>query len=321
MNKNRNTKRLGQETHSMSQLGEVVEEDEECGKCGKKVGQDEKAVLCDICKIWYHQACGGIHEDLYRAIEQFGYKGTGEIPWQCRVCKKYASQMIAEMVQIKQKQEKQEKKMKEMEKKVNNTEKEMKEIRKEIGNNREEISKVKEEIKNEKEVQPQNMEISRLKKRIKEEVSEEIDREKRRNRIVISNLVTEATEDERKNQVKQLFQNLDIPEDCIVGQVVQLKDKRFVSIKLANTEIKNRVLRKAKTLRNKEQYSEVYIRPDLTYRQRKEEQKLREEMKFRILKGEKNLKIRNGQLVQIIEIPQGAQGGSGSEEEPFHEDQ
>ena len=55
------------------------------GSVIKRVAESDKAVLCDICKTWFHQGCGGITEDLYKAIERFGQCGTKEIPWHCKI--------------------------------------------------------------------------------------------------------------------------------------------------------------------------------------------------------------------------------------------
>ena len=99
-----------------------------------------------------------------------------------------------------------------------------------------------------------------LQRQIKEEVNEMVEREKRRNRIVISNLTTEdivTPKEEMISKVTDLFQALDIPLEDNVGQIIQLKDRRFMSVELKNTEIKNLILRRSKTLRNKEQYKEV----------------------------------------------------------------
>ena len=57
----------------------------------------------------------------------------------------------------------------------------------------------------------------------------------------------------------------------------------------------------------------------MTYKQRKTEQKLREEMRERIQKGEKNLRIRNGQLVQRIDVKTQEEGRKGREEGSFRE--
>lgn len=93
-----------------SQATLLAQEKEECDKCDRKVEEDEKAVLCDICNVWFHQACGGIVDELYETITKFGHGGTKELPWQCNICRPYDTQMMAEIVQVKQKQEKVEKK-------------------------------------------------------------------------------------------------------------------------------------------------------------------------------------------------------------------
>ena len=65
------------------------------------------------------------------------------------------------------------------------------------------------------------------------------------------------------------------------------------------------------------QYNNVYVRPDLTYKQRQEGQKLREELKRRQLRGETDLVIRRGQLIKIIKQQESISDHTTEEAEPF----
>ena len=314
---------MASKTRKGSQTSLIVEEKEECGKCEKKVENEEKAVLCDICKVWFHQTCGNIDEGLYQAITKFGYSGTKELPWQCKTCKRYAAQMITEMIQLKQKQDKLEKKMKDIEKKINVNERDFSELKKTVEVNSDKIDKVGEEMeRNASVAQPSvSSELNRetLQKQIKEEVNEIVEREKRKFRIVITNLTQEEDSlGEVQSKVIKLLDTLSVTEESIV-QVIQLKDKRFVSVELKNTEIKGEIIRKARRLKNNTQYEDVYIRPDLTYKQRKEGQKLREELKLRTQRGESNLIIRRGQLIKVLETQEGTSSQSLTEKDsaPF----
>ena len=82
---------------------------------------------------------------------------------------------------------------------------------------------------------------------------------------MISNLKVDAEGNEAiVVEVEKLLHRLEMP-GGVVGQVVQLKDKRYVSVELQNTEVKGTVLRKAKHLKNIPEYQVVYVRQDLTY--------------------------------------------------------
>lgn len=313
------------------------EEDEECGICRKKVMEMEKAVVCDVCTTWYHLGCGGVGNELYKAIEKFGYRGTKELPWQCKICRKFAVGLQQEILKMSQRQEKMEKKLKEMEKKLDSSDRKINVVQAKVEENKEDLEQVKasvesalgwegelEDIKEKLrmvELQPRTFEEEGKVRRetIREEVSEAIERDKRRNRIVISKLTTDERGEDLQRKVKDLLQSLGFSEEGIVRKVMQLQDKKFLSVELENKEAKNKVLQRAKKLKENVQYRDVYIRPDLTYRQRKEERKLREEMKARVLKGEKNLRIKNGQLVQVVEIPQELQEERLGEEESLQE--
>ncbi|KAJ8020007.1 hypothetical protein HOLleu_41827 [Holothuria leucospilota] len=230
-----------------------------------------------------------------------------------------------------------EKKLKEMEKKLDSSDRKINVVQAKVEENKEDLEQVKasvesalgwegelEDIKEKLrmvELQPRTFEEEGKVRRetIREEVSEAIERDKRRNRIVISKLTTDERGEDLQRKVKDLLQSLGFSEEGIVRKVMQLQDKKFLSVELENKEAKNKVLQRAKKLKENVQYRDVYIRPDLTYRQRKEERKLREEMKARVLKGEKNLRIKNGQLVQVVEIPQELQEERLGEEESLQE--
>lgn len=89
-----------------------------CRRCEDRISASDKAVLCDICKLWFHKDCEGLNEELYAALNKFGHKGSQDIPWQCKICKRYASGLIVEITKMKQKQDKMEAKLLEIETKL-----------------------------------------------------------------------------------------------------------------------------------------------------------------------------------------------------------
>ena len=73
---------------------------------------------------------------------------------------------------------------------------------------------------------------------------------------------------------------------------------RLLRFKCNNESEKFNILRKARGLKNHTRFSGVYINPDLTYEQRRNSRKLRNELKERRLAGE-NVSIRKGRLVKV----------------------
>lgn len=62
-----------------------MEDNEPCAVCSAEVGQGMRAVACDGCHGWYHQACGKISDYIYKKIAD----APNEEPymWYCKDCK------------------------------------------------------------------------------------------------------------------------------------------------------------------------------------------------------------------------------------------
>ena len=103
--------------HGLTPLAEPEEEyfPTMCGKCDQDIMETSEgcvqAVICDVCKTFYHQQCGGLSDELFDIVTRFGVQGTQEIPWHCNICRKYAKGMIDDMINLKRRQDKLEKEM------------------------------------------------------------------------------------------------------------------------------------------------------------------------------------------------------------------
>lgn len=92
----------------------VTKESEFCRKCDEEIDEVETmpdgstaptAIACDMCKSYYHSDCSGISQELFQMVTKYGTNGSGEIPWYCKVCKKYAGQLVSEMASLRHKHE------------------------------------------------------------------------------------------------------------------------------------------------------------------------------------------------------------------------
>ena len=54
-----------------------------CGGCSKKVKDDQKGILCDVCDTWYHIECGHLSDTSYKLYGE----ENGEAVWVCRGCR------------------------------------------------------------------------------------------------------------------------------------------------------------------------------------------------------------------------------------------
>ena len=138
-------------------------------------------------------------------------------------------------------------------------------------------------------------------------LDDHLDKEKRKGNIVVHNLpehegdtladrsskdITEFT-----IMVKEVMRlNVSTSRSFRVGKKNQAKP-RLLIVTLDNPSMKHDILRGAPQLRHTERYSNIYLTPDLTQKEREEGRKLREELSRRRKAGETNLIIRGGKIV------------------------
>lgn len=135
-----------------------------------------------------------------------------------------------------------------------------------------------------------------------------LDKEKRKLNIVIHNIPEPSghTYAERVEQDKATFKEMvkdamhlsvNVTRAYRVGRPANDKP-RLLIISLENAEVKVDVLKLAPQLRAIEEWKNVYITPDLTWKEREEGRRLREELRRRTSEGEQNLIIRRGRVVK-----------------------
>ena len=73
---------------------------------------------------------------------------------------------------------------------------------------------------------------------------------------------------------------------------------RLLVISLEDVDTKHEILKVASQLRDSANWSNVYITPDLTWKEREVGRKLREDLAKRRANGEENLYIKQGKIVQ-----------------------
>lgn len=85
------------------------------------------------------------------------------------------------------------------------------------------------------------------------------------------------------------------------GKSIPGKD-RLLIITLENEDAKHDILRMASQLKSVRKWGRVFITPDLTFKERQEQKKLREELWRRREAGETNIYIRRGKIVQSSQV-------------------
>ena len=134
-----------------------------------------------------------------------------------------------------------------------------------------------------------------------------LDKEKRKLNVVLHNVPESQGESfsERTEQDKMKFievirdgmrLNVKVTKAFRVGKSTPEKP-RLLIVGLENAEVKIEVLKLASQLRETEKWHDIYITPDLTWKEREEGRRLREELRRRTSAGETNLVIRRGRII------------------------
>ena len=145
------------------------------------------------------------------------------------------------------------------------------------------------------------------------------DKEKRKLNVVVHNLPESSGESFKEKSEKDAEQftemirevlklNVRVTKAFRVGKGSEDKPRLLV-ITLENAETKMDVLKMASGLRHHDQWSNIYVTPDLTWQEREEGRKLRQELARRKGEGKPNLAIRRGKIVALE--PRAQQGATG----------
>lgn len=134
-----------------------------------------------------------------------------------------------------------------------------------------------------------------------------LDKEKRKLNVVMHNIPesTGETYADRVQADKSMFRevvrdsmylNVKVTKAYRVGKPTQGRP-RLLIVGLENGEVKAEILKLAPQLRASDKWRDVYISPDLSWKEREEGRRLREELRRRTSAGEVNLIIRRGRVI------------------------
>ena len=135
-----------------------------------------------------------------------------------------------------------------------------------------------------------------------------LEKEKRKLNVVLHNVPEPAGETyaQRVEQDKATFKeiirdgmhlNVNATKAYRVGRPTHDKP-RLLIVGMENAEVKIDVLKLAPQLRDTGDWMNIFITPDLTWKEREEGRRLREELRKRLSEGEQNLIIRRGRIVR-----------------------
>ena len=303
------------------------EKEAECSTCHE--GVMSNGVECEVCDCWFHSKCVGVAAGTFKALQQ-----DKSLHWYCQGCSRG---VVNTWKKIQERQEQVEKEVAKLKVEVKELREGLVKIGKletEVGKCKTECSDIDRRIKQmeaaekkskkenkhllEKERQDikqsfaqivKNQEEERGKelrtndKEIQQKMIEMMEREKRRENIIIRGIKA-STEIEEMRAVEKIFEEL-IPEVGIkyeimgrIGRQEQLIT-RPLRIHIYDSEHRRRLLNRGKQLKTAEddELKKIYLAPDLTRMQQEEDKKLRDKLKELRSSGSKNIKITKGEIV------------------------
>lgn len=171
---------------------------------------------CEYCSGWHHIGCVGVSAEVYDLLRE----GGDQLHWFCRKCNDKAVDVLMLVSQLKEQQD-------------NCKEPELtKNLRKVVQGEIKEGSHTK-EIEKMSTVPPTAI----SKEEIQKEVNEAVQREKKKNRVVMNNLTRiEDTHEEVQGKVDNLLQKLTIPPTVQVKKLRDGRDKGNIAQKSKGTK-------------------------------------------------------------------------------------
>ena len=285
-----------------------VEKGPNCITCQNHVSEDDNAICCSKCERWVHQSCSTFNATEYKMLNR---KNKINLMWFCDACIPLINCLLRNAPLSPHPRSETEG---EMNKKLDKVIDGFAKLEKAMVNKETAIEEIIEE-------------------KVEKYFREKSEREERESNLVFHNLPESSSEDivDRKShdieQVQQILDDLDvdptyISEPARLGKKIETPDgqskPRLLRVKLGSVSTKKQVLNRAKSLRKStnQTWTKVYITPDLTYKERVENRKLRMELAARRENGESDLVIRNG---KIVKVNQSFRGGTTEGPEP-HQD-
>jgi PHD-finger len=291
---------------------ETVVDDEYCKVC--KVAVGDKGMQCDGCGLWHHNKCAEVEPKLYAAINKYDAKNGAGLYWFCAECNGDYKTIRGELQKVKEAMSKIEKEwqiagevIKEVRDESKITKANVEEVTRMLEMGKAEmVDKERYEVRNgensEKELRRPIIVGTGTCKIMQMEVAEAIERDKRRNKLVIMGVPENAQEENKF--VREVIDAL-MPETKVevvyVGRIGRRCEKdRPLRILVEDNGHRRKILSRAKELKGMEGKERIFIVPDRTRIQQDEDKKLREEVKRLRLAGGVRVRIVRGTVVSEV---------------------
>ena len=252
-----------------------------CLRCKVHVKKNEMAVKCALCDLWVHKECEGMEDETFKVLD-IQNEEQGQCFWSCQSCRSYALKFDKRIRDV-------EKRVREIEEKT------LPKMETDISSNKEEIVVLKETTA--KLVKESRENPSSTREEVAGSVFEELrERETRRCNLVIHNLIEPSTDiTDKMERIMKDKEHLQELFDVVNAEINVFESTRFANrlglidetnstprpllVGLDSEEKCKKVLDRSSMLSEKDEpWSNINIVRDLTKLQRKEENKLRDEV-------------------------------------------
>ena len=148
-----------------------------------------------------------------------------------------------------------------------------------------------------------NSENTNASRTIQLEVSEQMEREKRKNNLVIFGIEETNDENITKSKINDIMNVIAVDTSKVkyfgrVGRTVTAGRPRVVRVVCEDAEVRRKILKESNKLRGASGLERTYISPDLTKNQQELDKALREKLKT-IRVQYKEAKISNGEIIVV----------------------
>ena len=255
-----------------------------CGRCNEEC-KGGSGLPCAFCETWFHVKCvDGMTPEFVDCCDKM-MRLNGGSAFLCVVCRKLVGKLNKSFKDM-------ERQIDAMEQRLEKTERENKTLKDKVEKMEAQTDQVKTKMGNmEKEIET-GMETA--KKEVKEEMTMEMKEiEERANNVVVYGLKESEKEEakdrreEDEEKVKEMVEEIGIAArgkmevKFRAGRKVENGKPRPVIVRVEDEETREQLLQHARRLARKDEWKNVFVSPDLTWKQReearKEEKKLREE--------------------------------------------
>ena len=323
--------------HHLTKLQKLTGEN--CGHCNKKCtsrGKLSEALQCDLCYTWVHAQCEGLTKDHYKVINQISNEVPG-ITYLCKVnhcCNRFKQLLFsfincstANSTSVDTQISDSLKNKEVLSSMCDNVKESLRTSITEVSTKIDRLLSRNDDLQMEISSASEQIDVpaktsaaaatasTALNVNILDELA---DRDRRRKNLIIYNFPENSDHQADKAkflELSKLVFNLDLNITKIIRLGKRNDEKRRpLLVGLDSDAAKIEVLSQSGKLCRFDQYNEVYIVADKTKYEREKHKKLVNELKSRRSKGEKNLIIRNGNIVATVprsQVPADQQPSNG----------